>query len=235
MLGSENRILKDESRQLRHDMYLITEALRQVVEEHETVGEGAKSGQNLSVSARSSHHILTGSHPTTGPVQCESVLLAKQLQWREKALIMFKRKWDERVLSSVLHKWLPWANARGEFRRRLQRFFRYSRHHKLSDTWRSWVAIIKSMRWTGIKSNLREDELERTAILMMNTRVRHSIRSVLIEWRAVAVCQLERRGRSTAMKVAAEAEVEAIAATAELRVLAEQLAFERLKARMVLE
>ena len=49
MLGSENRILKDESRQLRHDMYLITEALRQVVEEHETVGEGAKSGQNLSV------------------------------------------------------------------------------------------------------------------------------------------------------------------------------------------
>ena len=69
------------------------------------------------------------------------------------------------------------------------------------------------MRWTGIKSNLREDELERTAILMMNTRVRHSIRSVLIEWRHVAVCQLERRGRSTAMKVAAEAEVEAIAAT----------------------
>ena len=49
------------------------------------------------------------------------------------------------------------------------------------------------------------------------------------------MCQLERRGRSTAMKVAAEAEVEAIAATAELRVLAEQLAFERLKARMVLE
>ena len=39
----------------------------------------------------------------TGPVQCESVLLAKQLQWREKALIMFKRKWDERVLSSMCY------------------------------------------------------------------------------------------------------------------------------------
>ena len=216
-------------------MYLMTEALRQVVEEHETVGESAKSGQNLSVFARSSHHILTGSQTLAGPARRESVLLAKQLHWREKALITFKKKWDGRVLSSVLHKWLPWANARGEFRRRLQRFFRYSRHHKLSDAWRSWVAITKSVRWTGIKSNLRGDELERTAILMMNTRIRHSIRSILIGWRAVAVCQLERRGRSTAMKVAAEAEVEAIAATAELRVLAEQLAFERLKARRIPE
>lgn len=55
---------------------------------------------------------------------------------------------------------------------------------------------------------MRGGDLRRAAVIMQRTRVRASVRSVLVAWRAVAIQLLEIRGRKSATSAAAEAEVE---------------------------
>lgn len=61
------------------------------------------------------------------------------------------------------------------------------------------------------------------AVIMHRTRVRSHIISVFVAWHAAAMRAVDLRGRKSAVHAAAEAEIEAVAAHAELEVVEDHL------------
>jgi hypothetical protein len=88
---------------------------------------------------------------------------------------------------------------------------------------KAWSRTTFEARRLDTNKMARGGELHRAAAIMHRTRARATTRSVLAAWRSAAVRLLETRGRKSATYAAAEAEVEAIAATADLQVAKREL------------
>lgn len=163
---------------------------------------------------------VRGGAPTTVR---EEILHGGQKRLRKNVQMESKRNWNRRLLPFAFHWWHTWARERGVVCHRLQLTPLCLQCLNLACVLRLWLQQVKVARYSYIARVTRRQELRHVAVIMHRTRVRSHIISVFVAWHAAAMRAVDLRGRKSAVHAAAEAEIEAVAAHAELEVVEDHL------------
>jgi len=168
-------------------------------------------------------HSLTKSWAKASTSVQVDILRGGQKIWGREVSLKIERRWYRRMLSFAFHWWHTWATERGSVRHRLRRMKLRLQRLKLDSLLNYWLQQVEGARTLYVARVTRRQELRQAAILMHRTRIRSLIKSVIVAWHAATKRATDLRGRKSATYAAAEAEVEAVAAHAELEVVEEKL------------